>query len=743
VANEDSPSSETIDPRDPGTLPPLGEGTDPDNWSKVNQFIDKHAVKAVNFYQAPCDQADTNLIVYEKGKSTAVNATDVISNKIRKDIVSLMSDLLREPVTRTILPEENGEPPVMVPLLQPIQSIDPTSGLPVLQAEFPVDDGVEADFENVLVDYFWEKADLDSDIESLTFNARIAGWYIAPFEEDRQKMLPRLRTNISVRQVLLDPSVGPIRAVENANWGILRWRINYWQARAMYPHLSKYLDEKASTGPGYEDPVLKLGTTEENQQTGEKMVDLSFFWMRNYPAQKMTPQEAVEWGEVEAREIQDAAATIPPAGANDDQGYSRGGEDLHGASGSGLLEEGEAETQAAATAPVGSRDVFGNTEVNDDSATTDDRGELEAGAVGQRPEAAVDGVSQGGLAQATNQGFAGGMAAPVVATRLAYFLPESDTEINESSPEWPWWLATRQITRVNRCVADDRASTFYDGIPFVHMTANPVPHSACGQGDPETMQHSQEGRNRALTNAVAHSDLMAHPIKVFSASAWAALPARYKEEGASIAGMSVIIDDKIYEKLGGTIQVTQPGEPISAALTQILDILGREHEDMTPSPSAAQGKAQADGATGWQTNQMRQQQAAGRLDLPAKFLEKAVRRLMNLVRWWALWRVPIGKIQQICSHLPPEVVEYLVMRGRESDRNIKVTANLSSGGVQARKQSEAVQKHQLGLISKETLSERMNEDFKKEQPKILQEMATMPQPVGPDGQPQQSGPQAA
>jgi hypothetical protein len=72
------------------------------------------------------------------------------------------------------------------------------------------------------------------------------------------------------------------------------------------------------------------------------------------------------------------------------------------------------------------------------------------------------------------------------------------------------------------------------------------------------------------------------------------------------------------------------------------------------------------------------------------------KRTMLLVRHSVLWFVPVEKLQQICSDLPPEVVEALVHRGRNSDRNVEVIVNLSSGGQQDRKKAEAVQ--QFGMI---------------------------------------------
>lgn len=336
---------------------------------------------------------------------------------------------------------------------------------------------------------------------------------------------------------------------------------------------------------------------------------------------------------------------------------------------------------------------------------------------------------------------------------MAFYLPSGDKPITPADPEWPWWLGTRQITRVERCIAEDSICRYYD-IPLVHMTGNPLPLSACGQGDPETMQKMQEGSNRALTNAVEHSDLMAHPVQVYCASAWEKLPEKYKKEGASISGLQVTLSDATYTALGGKVSIMQDAPPISASIGEILNILGQKLEDNTPAPSVLQGKQTGD-VTGWQSTQLLQQQAAGRFDLPAMFLQLFVKRLMNFVRHSCLWFVPIERIGQICSEYPPEVIESLVQRGRASDRDIEVQVNLSSGGVQARKISEAVNKFNLRdddgerVIGMDTLRETMGEDNEKERrlqaPKLqsLQIMAQMAEQAkaqgAGDGPPQEQG----
>ncbi len=712
------PQAQINDPRDLNVLPPLGEGTKPDNWGKVNTFIDQHALKAVNFYSLPCDQADENLRVYEKGKSTAVQDRDVISNKIAKDIRAMLSDLLREPCTRTISPEENDEPPTMIPLMQPIQQgVDQMTGQPILQTAYPVNDQVEAEFEQKLIDYFWQKADLDADVESAMLNCRIAGWYTGLYEWDVQNMLPRLRTNLSVRQVLLDPSVGPFKAVETSNYAMHRWRVNWWQARAMYPGIARHIDAMAQDGAAIaSDPIIPLGVNERNQTTGEKMIDLTFFFIRNYPAQKMTPEEALEWGEVEQREV-----------ANEQPGSSQLGNP-------GIPEN---EIGGAGDAQALSNDAAASTADGQSTipAAPGDSA-ADAGQVGVPNPAGVLEPDQGGL---------GTNAVGPTAPRVAYFLPDSDKEVTPDDNAWPWWLGTRQIVRVDRGIAYDGVCRYWD-LPYVHMPANPVPLSACGQGDPETMQKMQEGRNRALTAAVEHADLMAHPVQVYAKGAWDALPEKYKEDGASIAGMQVVVADDLYERLGGKISVINDAPPITASLGQILQILGLELEDQSPAPNATQGK-QTGEVTGWQATQLLQTAAASRLDLPAKSLQRFVRRLVNLVRWSILWNVPLPRIQQICTSYPPEVVAFLVERGKQSDRNVQVDVNISSGGVQARKISEAVQKWQLQdpatgerVIGMETLRDRMgenNEDEQKKQGPILQAIAAARQAA--QAQDQQKG----
>lgn len=681
---KEPPPEPEIDPRDPASLPPMGEATDEKNWAAVNTFIDQHAQKAIDFFTPACDQADVNLTVFEHGKSTPLEDKDVISNKIRSDVLTLVNALLREPVTRTFEATETGEPPEVVDFITP-------EGIP---GQYPINDLVQAKFETKLVDFFWNRGDLDSEIEASALTCRIAGWCLPPYMWSRQEMMPQLLTEISLRQVLLDPSVGPVRAVEKANWAILRWRVNYWQARALFPAIAKHLDKLASDDDAKPDPVLRLGVKAEQQTIGEKMVDLSFFWLRNYPVQKMTPEEAVEYGEVEQRNIDPAELS---AGTVGQRTQEAAGDLPEG----GLAPASQEDNPTDLAADVVGADGMVGAPSADEASGADLGVDLEA----------ESGLQSGGILQA-------------IAPAPRYFLPDTDIEVTPESPEWPWWQAIRQITRVERIVADDRACPYWD-IPLIHMVANPIPLSPCGQGDPQAMVSMQEGRNRALTSAVEHADLMAHPVKVFPKSAWAQLDARYKGDGASIAGLNVIVDDELYKALGGKISVTEPGEPISAALGQILEILGAELDDDAQAPKVLQGKQQGD--MGWQSIQLLQQQATSRFDLPAKFLEKMVKRLMKLVRWSVLWQVPIEYIMQICSDYPPEVVDALIERGRRNDCNATAMVNVSSGGVRSRRMAEAVEKRKMQIISQQTLTERLDEEWEREQQRMQQERAVLAQ----------------
>lgn len=668
------------DPRDVTRLPPLGEGIKPENWGKVTNFLDQLALKAVAHYTTPCDRADTNLTVLETGKSTVVHEKDVIANKIRQDMLTMMAALMRDAVTRKIVAEEMGEPPELVPFLdRQTMSFQ----------QFEVNDAVESEFEQRVVDWHWQEAELDADVWMALFNARTAGWYTAPFEWNWQKMLPTLRTNISVRQIPLDPAAGPLKAVETANWAFLRWRVNWWQARALFPQISLEMAQRANEGPQASDSVLPMGKNEQSGLTGERMVDLSFFWHRNYPVQAMTPEEAVAYGEVELRATRPVGEDDPPLPS---EGADQGQPQLDGAADS-------AGTQTEPPAGV--------------------QGLPTSSADGEIPVPGGD----GGMPDPNTFPSDPSVQGPV-SIGASYFLPNGTKPITPADPEWPWWLGIRQIARVQNAVAQDCICPYFD-IPLLHMPANPLPMSACGQGDPEAMQKIQEGHIRALTNAVEHSDLMAHPVKVMCKSAHAVLPDKYKTDGASIAGMTVIIDDDLYEKLGGKADITNDAPPISASLGQILEILGNERQDITPAPNALSGRQTGD-ITGWQSTKLLQDQASSKFDLPAMFLQLMVKRLMKFVRHAVLWFVPIEKLQQICSDYPPEVVEALVRRGRANDRNIEVIINLSSGGAQDRKKSELVQQFNIvddqpnsptfgqRVVGLKTLREGMGVDSRKE-----------------------------
>lgn len=673
------------DPRDPTNLPPLEEMTDEENWAAVTRFMDVLEQKGVDFFKTPCDQADVNLKLLEVGKCEDPSPLEVISNKIRTDVYTIVNGLLRESPTKTIEPEENGEPPEMVPLSQPMQmGVDEMTGLPILSNEFPIDDTLQAKFEQKLIDKFWDDADLDTALEAVAFNSRIAGWYIAPYDWDRQADLPRIYSHYSVRQTVCDPNVNFVQAIETGNWSVHRARINYWQAKAMFPHLAKEIRRWQDTTLGGDNSILQLGRNQTQQTDGENMVDLKFCWLRNFPVKPMLPDEALEYGEIETREVAD--------------------ESQIGLQGDGAIDE-SAIQQVLATPEAGpSADQIGSDNRNGEADAANGAG----------------GVPVSG--DATDPASGQNATVPQFPTRTAFYLPNGQTEITPASQEWPMWTATIRITRIGDAIAEAIPDENYD-VPLLHLCANPIPLTPCGQGDPQAMQSLQEGRNRALTNAVEHADLMAHPVQVFPNSAWAVLPEKYKADGASISGMQIQVPDDVYQQLGGKMQITEQGEPISPALTQIIQLLTNDINDDSQGSKAQQGKLQSEDQ-GWQTTQMLLQAANSKFDLPAKLLEKMVRRAVKLVRHSILFHARLSTIMRICSEYPPEVVVALIMRGRRSDANIKVTVNVSSGGVTARKVAESVQKFQMidemtgeRVIGMDTLRDRLSEDNAKEREK--------------------------
>jgi hypothetical protein len=686
-------------------LPPVGQATDPKWWGKVSQLCNGLFLETQAEFAEGHRQADSNRTIYRYGDDPKPTKKKVTSNQIRDDCLMSVNQLLREPPDITVAPVETGAPPIQIPLGTP--QMDPTTGQPVLdpmtgmpvEAMFQLDDQVRAEFWQRQFDFYWERGRLGRAIAGVVLNGAIDGWALSVFEWDAQNHRPRLYHTISIRQIGIDPNVGCIDAVDEANYSWVRWYVDRWKARAAYPELADAIEDRAREGAPRTDGRTELGGN-VSRNYYRKMVDLKHIFLRNQPVRAMSPKEAIGAGLIEQQ-----SAAAPNLG-----------------DATGPAAEGDLAGQAAAV-PSGDQEASGG-------GIPDPQG------VPPDVPAPVDPTGLGGDVLPSQLG-----AGPVaVLAAPKYVLTGTDTEVTPQSPAWPYWLGLRHLLTIDdQIVAIDEVWNGWD-MPIVHFVAIPQPMTPMGIGMPEGMAPMQRGANRMLTNLVDYSDYLPHPASIMSTE----MANELKKKGITDLHSK---PDRVYVVPGAAIVAAngQPFIPISPpplneALPEIHAIIKAEMNDRANSPQVASGKQPGD-VTGWQAIQQLQAAAASRYDLEGQWVADMVWRTGMLLLHELQYRLTVQELCQVCSEYPPQIVQILKLDAQQNEFNLEVEVHSAVGGVQSRKRAEAIQKRQLNVISQQTLTDRLGENYFEEHKKLAEENAEMMQqqaaqaammPAGPE-----------
>jgi hypothetical protein len=515
-------------------LPPIGQivGISGEEGKAVSYLTDL-ARESLEAAEPWIQQAATNLQVYTYGRDPSPAATDVISNAIQDDIAAITDQQTKEPPVTKLQPVETNEPgpvyrmdmpaPPMTPeeaaaLTQPtLAGVDPmgqpVAGPPLVDPAqlIEITDEVAADFYQKQFDVYWTRGRMDAALRRAVLYTNIYGFLFPLYEWRSDERKPKLHTNISLHQVYIDPTVD---VIDEAQYAGVDWWIDMQQAMRMFPQIADMIAQESTRGqPVRPDSSTQLGFNVDRNFRRNNVI-LRIFWLRNQPC-PMDPELALAGGHVEQRAV---PVENPPQEKTD-----------------------------GATADQG-----------DSAAVPPDVGDGSEGAeVQPQPEGSAGGLPDAGAAQ--------GLPVPGPQTRPGLFLPNTDTEVDPDHPLWPTYPCIRQITVVRNIVVDDRVCPYLD-IPILHNVATHIPAQLYGQGLPQRLQSMQDGRNRALTNMVKHTDQYAHPVRVYPQSTWEQLPEKYKQQGASIAGMNVIIEDDLYRSLNGKVQVAEQPEQMAPAL---------------------------------------------------------------------------------------------------------------------------------------------------------------------------------
>jgi hypothetical protein len=688
-------------------LPPIGQiiGV-PGESEKAVSFLSRLAYESRQASETAEAEAVENLEIYTYGKSPKPSDNEVISNHIRDAVDAVVDAQTKEAPQVQLVPVETGDegdiyrtdiptsapiPPDVAQAMAQTQvvGVDPATGQPIQQPGadpglfVQITDKTVSDFYQQQLDVYWSRGRFDQAFRRITLKNNIYGYMLPVFEWRSDVKKPKLHDNISLLQTYADSTVV---SIEEAQFAGVDWWLDAGQAKAMFPKLAAQIDEWSSTGyPKRPDTSTILGFNVDRYFQRNNVI-LRVFWLRDQPC-PMQPEQAVASGQVEQRAVLDAQTNPNSGGSDSDEAGNM----------AGMPDDGAASGQVAS-----------------------DMGQM-VGSEGTPAEYQPGDVGNGST------------AAPAPApTRVGFFFPGDDEEIDPDHPAWPTRTCIRQLTQVGNEIVEDIECPYWD-MPVVHTVAGFIPNTLYGQGLPQRLKSMQYGRNRALSNMVEHTDLFAHPIEIYPQSTWDQLPAKYKVQGARKSGMQCVVPDQIYQQAGGKIMVSQPPEPIPVSLVQLQELLKGELSDRSSNPEVLQGKPPGN-VHGWQAIQLLSQNAQSRFGFAVQWSADMVWRVAKLLLHALVDNLEVSDLMQVSRQYPAHIVAAIKQRASQIDWDIDVTINIGTGVIRARKKQEAVEAFNIRdpltgepAISMETLRDRLGEDNEQEAQRNARAIQQSPQ----------------
>lgn len=243
-----------------------------------------------------------------------------------------------------------------------------------------------SDFIQRQLDYTVDKSRGIVFFQSIVKNSMIYGWQNALIEWDGLKDEPRYRV-IPALQWYMQPTEEELANMATLG---LDWPIDAQDAKRDYPEVADDIDRAAQRSIYTQPGAAGYSGLYYGFALARPLVTLSVWWIRNR-IMPMTDQEAIDGGQVEAREV--------PMGGQDDTAVN----------------------PTAATPPAG------------------DSGKPVAG-------------DNGGLPDAAGQGGGAVQPAPM---REALFHKDTGEELNADHPQWPHKLVTSQTIQIQGDVVYD------------------------------------------------------------------------------------------------------------------------------------------------------------------------------------------------------------------------------------------------------------------------------------------------
>lgn len=472
-------------------------------------------------------------------------------------------------------------------------------------------------------------------------------------------------THLPITQVYIDPTVSDI---SEAAYAGIDLPMDAAAAKVRYPELSDEIDEFAVTGSlTAMDGATNLSSIYSDVSFKRPMVFMRIFWIRNQLI-PLTPDEAQQTGDVTQQEVPDETQAPP---VSDDQ--TAGGDASPG------MPDGD-EPPAAAAVQVG----------------------------GPTPP-------------------------PLPPMRTALVHSQTGEELTPDHPAWPTKIGIRQLTVLTgkggtgRLVADAE-SEFFD-IPITHNVNIPYPgQRPWGQGEPERLKALQRAASRSLGSMVAHADNFAYPTSTISRSMRDALGPAYAQ-GKVKPGLTFTIEDELYDRANGNIEIFQYPPPMSQALPDVYETTKAAATEISGHAEVLQGRAQPQVKSG-RAIELLQSSASSMIGFKSQRTGDMLTRLAKLELHSLIWRLEVSDIYRIVSKYPVHVLEAICERAKSIDWDITVTVQTGSTMAQQRR-AAAESDLQFGMIDRLTYWEDTQRDPQTMERRRLQQMAEDAKMMGP------------
>lgn len=672
-------------------LPPVGL-IGPNDHSLVTQYLSALVKEASGGAADWIQQAERNLNIFTYGADPQPDRCDVVSNQI-SDACNAVTDFqTREPVNKTLNPVERGEPGQVyyfegdaiqgpftedqaAQMQQPTQSMDAVSG-EVVQGPpqfdprnfVTIDDKTTAEFFQKQLDVYWLRGNLDKSTRTAVHYCNIFGYLFPIYEWEKDYHRPRLWTDISLKDTYVDPTRA---SIEDAAYMGVDWWIDAQQAMTMFPHLADVITERARTGtPERPSSETQLGFNVENANRSggfrRNTIILRIMWLRNQPC-PYEANEALQAGLLERQMVPviDPNVVIP----NETEQFPKGDNDSNQNANAEGISDGDGE--------------------------------------------AASGADVGGAGQA--------LQAPSPPQRPALYANGQEVTA-PTDPGWPMYRCVRQITAVLGLVVDDRECEYWDA-PMLQFLSTPIPYQPFGQGLPQRLEAMQRARTTSLTAIRDHINYNAHPVGVIPESAWDLLPAEYKEEGASRAGMTIRLTDDLWKQVNGKPSFFIDPPQMNESLIKGEEIFHNELSERSGSPDVLQGNPPP-GVTGWQSIQLLSQNASSRFGFSMQWTKDMQVRLCRFVLHDLMdsRKVTPQDLRAVDSRYPVGIVQLFQQRGVMMDWDIDVDIQNGIGSARNKKQAEAIEANKIidpitgePAVSTESLRDALGVDHQQEE----------------------------